>query len=169
MVQDPKPLPPKVGPDMDLERFIRIQDQPTAYGTEFERAIHEIREGRRINNWIWFIFPQLFSLDKQLNGRLYGIKSVDEAMAYLAHPILGPRLRRAAEAVLDSGEQNLSRLFGGEPGAVHFHASMTLFTWVCLGTDDEFFRRIMKKIWNGTWEERTFRILKNWEDETLKY
>lgn len=160
-----KPLPPRIGPDMDIERFVRIQDQSLQQETEYERAIRELRGGKKVSCWIWFIFPQVFGLGKQPNSRLYGIKSVDEAKAYLAHPILSPRLRAATEIVLENDEKDLNRLLGGELDAMKFRSSMTLFAWVSLGTENEFFLRAMKKLWGGSWDEKTLRILKKWEDE----
>lgn len=151
---------------MDLERFVRIQDQPLRQQeTQYERAIRELRQGRKVNHWIWFIFPQVFGLGSHPNSRLYGIKSVDEARAYLAHPVLGPRLRAATEAVLESGEKDLNRLFGAEIDAVKFRSSMSLFAWVSLRTDNEFYLQVMMKLWGGSWDEKTLRIIKKWEDE----
>ncbi|KUI57662.1 hypothetical protein VP1G_04945 [Cytospora mali] len=153
-------LPPKIGPDMDIERFVRVQDQPLQQETEYERAIRELQGGKKLNHWIWFIFPQVFGLGRQLNSRLYGIKSVDEAKAYLAHPVLGPRLRAATEAVLDSGEKDLVRLFGEELDAIKFKSSITLFAWISVGTGDDFYLRVLMMLWGGCWDEKTLRILK---------
>ncbi|ROW10424.1 hypothetical protein VMCG_01605 [Cytospora schulzeri] len=162
----PRYLPPKIGPDMDLERFVRIQDQHVLQReTQYERANRELREGRKVNHWIWFIFPQVFGLGNQPNSRLYGIKSVNEARAYLDHPVLGPRLRASTEIVLGSGEKNLRRLFGADIDAIKFKSSMSLFAWVSLGTENEFYLGVLQMLWGGSWDEQTLRIIKKWEDE----
>lgn len=160
-----KHLPPKIGPNFDLERFVRVQDQPLHQETQYQRAVRELRGGRKTSHWMWFIFPQVFGLGSQPNSRLYGIKSVVEAEAYLAHPVLGPRLRASTEVVLESGEKDLSRLFGGDLDAMKFKSSMSLFAWVSRGTDDEFYLRVVVKLWGGSWDEKTLRIIKRWGDE----
>ncbi|KAK7740715.1 hypothetical protein SLS53_005183 [Cytospora paraplurivora] len=157
-------LPPRIGPDMDLERFVRIQDQPVQQGTEYERAIRELQGGRKLNQWLWYIFPRVFGLGKHPNSRLYSIKSVEEARAYLAHPVLGPRLRAATEAVLRSGERDINRLFGGMSDANKFKSSMTLFAWVSLGSEDDFLIGVIEQLWDGSLDEKTLRILEEWED-----
>lgn len=149
---------------MDLERFVRVQDQRAQQETEYERAIREIQGGRRLSQWSWYIFPRVFGLGKHPNSRLYGIKSVEEARAYLAHPILGPRLRAAIGAVLESGERDINRLFGGTSDADKFKSSMTLFAWVSLGSEDDFLIEMMAELWDGNLDEKTLRILEEWED-----
>ncbi|ROW13908.1 hypothetical protein VPNG_03593 [Cytospora leucostoma] len=158
------PIPPRIGPDMDLERFVRIQDQPVQRETEYERAIREIRGGRILNQWLWYIFPRVFGLGRHPNSRLYGIKSVEEARAYLAHPVLGPRLRDAIEAVLESRERDIDRLFGGKSDANKFKSSMTLFAWVSLGSEDDFLIGVIEELWDGSLDEKTLRILEDLED-----
>ena len=78
----------------NLERFVEAQK------SEYDVALREIREGCKRSHWIWFVFPQMASLGFSYNARFYGISCLDEARAYLAHPILGKRLRQITEALL---------------------------------------------------------------------
>ena len=78
----------------DLRRFVRAQDN------DYAQALSEIRSGQKRTHWMWYIFPQIDGLAFSSTSRLYSIKSLDEARAYLEHPILGPRLLECAEAVL---------------------------------------------------------------------
>lgn len=157
--------PPRLLPNMDTERFVRIQDLKVIDGereTEYERAVRELREGKKRNDWVLFVFPRVSGLGKRINSIFYGIGSVEEARAYLEHPILGPRLHDATEAVLDSGEDDLSKLFGNADEASRFKSSMTLFAQVSLGTSDELFLRVIMRFWGGVRDENTVRIMESW-------
>ena len=78
----------------DLERFVQAQEQ------DYEQALSEIRAGRKRSHWMWYVFPQFDGLGVSSISRLYSIKSIPEAEAYLAHPVLGPRLLECANAAL---------------------------------------------------------------------
>jgi uncharacterized protein (DUF1810 family) len=105
----------------DLERFAAAQAQV------FPAALAELKAGRKRSHWMWFVFPQLKGLGHSPTAQFYGIDSLDEARAYLAHPLLGPRLREAAQAVLDGPEHDLHRLFGA-PDDAKFISCMSLFS-----------------------------------------
>jgi uncharacterized protein (DUF1810 family) len=105
----------------DLERFAAAQAQA------FPSALSELKAGRKRSHWMWFVFPQLKGLGHSPTAQFYGIDSLDEARAYLAHPLLGPRLREAAQAVLDGPEHDLHRLFGA-PDDAKFISCMSLFS-----------------------------------------
>jgi uncharacterized protein (DUF1810 family) len=107
----------------DLERFVR------AHATVYAEALGELLQGRKRSHWMWFVFPQLKGLGRSPTAEFYGIASLDEARAYLAHELLGPRLRHAAQVVLDGPEQDLRRLFGS-PDDAKFISSMSLFSHV---------------------------------------
>jgi uncharacterized protein (DUF1810 family) len=150
---------------MDIERFVRVMDLKVADGeqeTEYARAVRELQDGGKRSDWVLFVFPRVAGLGKHINSIFYGIGTMEEARAYLEHPILGPRLRDATEAVLDSGEDNLGKLFGNSHEASRFKASMTLFAQVCLGTQDELFLRVIMKFWGGLRDEKTLRIMESW-------
>lgn len=104
----------------NLERFITAQD-----GT-FHVAFQEVQAGRKQSHWMWFVFPQLRGLGHSPTAQHYGIASLDEARAYLGHPILGPRLANITKATLDCAGRSLHDLFG-TPDDMKFRSSMTLF------------------------------------------
>ncbi|MDQ2859227.1 MAG: DUF1810 domain-containing protein [Pseudomonadota bacterium] len=88
--------------------------------------MEELRAGRKRTHWMWFVFPQLKGLGLSPTARFYGISALDEATAYLQHPVLGPRLESAVSAVLFSPAASLNVLFGS-PDDLKFRSSMTLF------------------------------------------
>jgi uncharacterized protein (DUF1810 family) len=98
----------------------------SAQAGTFERAMAELRAGRKRTHWTWFVFPQLKGLGRSPTATFYGITSLDEATAYLEHPVLGPRLEMAVAAVQASPAPSLNALFGS-PDDVKFRSSMTLF------------------------------------------
>ena len=108
--------------DGDLERFLEAQD---AHGT-FGRALEELRAGRKTSHWMWFVFPQLRGLGRSPTAQHYGLTGLDEARAYLAHPVLGPRLRTCAQALLDLGTSDAEEVLG-QVDALKLRSSMTLF------------------------------------------
>lgn len=106
--------------DFDLARFV------TAQARDYDAACAELRAGRKTTHWIWYVFPQLAALGRSATAKHYGIASLDEARAYLAHPVLGPRLSQAAVAALASGERDPHRLFGS-PDDLKVRSCLTLF------------------------------------------
>lgn len=108
------------GDPFDLARFVSAQ------AGVFEAAIDELCAGRKRTHWMWFIFPQLKGLGQSPTAQFYGISALDEATAYLQHPVLGPRLDLAVSAVQSSPAASLHALFGS-PDDLKFRSSMTLF------------------------------------------
>ena len=104
----------------DLQRFVDAQDGI------FATALTELKAGRKRSHWMWFVFPQLRGLGLSSTARLYGLASLEEAAAYLAHPLLGVLLRQATLAVQDSPAASLNALLGS-PDDLKFRSSMTLF------------------------------------------
>ncbi len=104
----------------DLQRFASAQ------ASTFDTALDELRAGRKQSHWMWFIFPQLRGLGRSSTAQFYGITSLDEARRFLAHPLLGARLRLATEAVLAIKDRSLAQIFGS-PDDMKFQSSMTLF------------------------------------------
>lgn len=155
--------PPRLLPDFDVERFVRVQDLTDGeQETRYERAVRDIREDGKKGDWMLFVFPRVSGLGKNINSIFYGIGSIEEARAYLEHPILGPRLHVATEAVLESGEADLSKLFGNSDAASRFKSSMTLFAQVSLGTPEEVFLRVIMRLWGGLRHEKTLKIMESW-------
>src|SRR6186997_1519083 len=106
----------------DLERFVAAQD---AAGT-YERALGEIRRGRKSSHWMWFVFPQVAGLGRSEMAAHYAIADLAEARAYLDHPVLGSRLRECAQLVLESTVGSAEEIFGSVD-ATKLRSSMTLF------------------------------------------
>jgi uncharacterized protein (DUF1810 family) len=105
----------------DLQRFVEAQG-----GVVWESALAELIAGHKQSHWMWFVFPQARGLGRSAMAWRYGIASLDEARAYLAHPLLGPRLDRGADAVLHSGQPSLNAIFGS-PDDMKFISAMSLF------------------------------------------
>ncbi len=105
-----------------LERFVAAQDR----GGTYQRAVAELRAGAKVSHWMWFIFPQVAGLGMSAMSREYAISSAEEARAYLAHPVLGPRLRECARVVADTEGRTAEQVFG-YIDAVKLRSSMTLF------------------------------------------
>ena len=112
---------PEASDPYNLQRFL------TAHEGDFARACAELKAGRKETHWIWFIFPQMRGLGVSRTSDFYGIGSLAEAKAYLAHPQLGPRLEAATRLVLAHEGQPLLAIFG-TPDDKKFCSSMTLFS-----------------------------------------
>ena len=119
------------GDRFDLERFV------TAQAPVFETVLAELRAGRKRSHWMWFVFPQLSGLGRSSTARFYGISSVEEARAYLAHPVLGPRLELCTRIVLASESPSLHAIFGS-PDELKFRSCMTLFSRAADDADNPF-------------------------------
>jgi len=138
----------------DLERFVRAQE-----GVH-DRAVAELRSGRKYGHWMWFVFPQLEGLGSSATARRYAVSGAQEARAYLAHPLLGPRLREAAEAALHAGriEPALeARRLMGTPDDLKLRSSATLFAAVA--DDPAPFRALLDRYYDGQDDPRTLAIL----------
>jgi len=111
-----------VGDPYNLQRFVDVQDA----GGTYERAVAELRRGRKQSHWIWFIFPQIAGLGHSPTSKRFAISSLDEARAYLAHPVLGPRLAECTRILQEATEHDAGRVFGALD-AQKLRSSMTLF------------------------------------------
>lgn len=128
-----------------LERFL------TAQKYNYENALREITDGRKRTHWIWFVFPQLAVLGHSANAKYYGISGYDEAEAYLAHPILGARLREMTMALLHHrGESAIDIM--GDIDAVKVRSCMTLFDAV---SPDDIFQDVLDAFYGGTPDKKT--------------
>ena len=139
------------GDDHDLERFVSAQA-----GGVWQRAMAELTGGRKTGHWMWFIFPQVDGLGSSPTARFYAIASLAEARAYLAHPVLGPRLIEGAELVAASTTASAVALLGSID-AQKLHSSMTLF----LRADPAHpaFSRVIDRYFDGRVDAATDRIL----------
>ena len=133
-----------------LERFVPAQDGVHA------QALAELRAGRKRTHWMWFVFPQLAGLGLSPTAQHYGIRSLDEAQAYLGHPLLGPRLRACAHALLDLHGRSAEAVFG-YPDVLKLKSSMTLFAAV--PEADAVFAAVLDRYYGGARDPRTLRLL----------
>ena len=142
----------------DLKRFVAAQ------APIFDTALRELKAGRKQSHWMWFIFPQLRGLGHSSTARLYGIGSLAEARAYLAHRLLGPRLCLCAAVVLESNGRTLHDIFGA-PDDMKFRSSMTLFALID-PTDEKLFAGALDRWCDGRMDERTVALASPPDAET---
>ena len=107
---------------MDLERFVKAQNS----GGTYQRAVAELRNGRKTSHWMWFIFPQIAGLGRSAMAQAFAISDLAEAQAYLRHPMLGPRLVECAGIVASHRGLTAEQIFGGID-SIKLRSSMTLF------------------------------------------
>jgi uncharacterized protein (DUF1810 family) len=131
-----------VNDSFELARFVTAQQDRGTY----RAALGELRAGRKRSHWMWFVFPQLAGLGRSPTAQFYAIGSSAEARAYLAHPVLGPRLRECAAAVLAADATSAEAIFGGID-AVKLRSSMTLFC--CADPDEPLFRDVLDRYYDG--------------------
>jgi uncharacterized protein (DUF1810 family) len=136
----------RVTTSFDLERFVAAQEGVYA------GVLDELRRGRKVGHWIWFIFPQVAGLGRSAMSELYAISSLDEARAYLAHPVLGPRLRECAAVVLATTGRTALEIFGSID-AMKLRSSMTLFHRAA--PDDRVFAQVLERFYEGTPDDAT--------------
>lgn len=133
-----------------LERFIEPQEQ------DYEQAHKEIRNGRKVSHWIWYIFPQLRGLGKSYMSDYYGIRDLDEAKAFLQDPYLGKHLQKISEALLNLDNDNATQIMG-RPDDMKLKSSMTLFA--CADPENAVFEKVLEKFYNGHKDGRTLKML----------
>lgn len=133
-----------------LSRFLKAQEG------DYPQALAEIRAGWKRTHWMWYIFPQLDGLAFSATSKHFAIKSLDEARAYLAHPILGPRLLQCAEAVLAVEGRSAAEIFGS-PDDLKLRSCVTLFA--CVSPPGSVFERLLAKYYPGGRDDRTIELL----------
>jgi uncharacterized protein (DUF1810 family) len=131
----------------DLQRFVAAQDA----GGTYDRAAAELRAGRKTSHWMWFVFPQIAGLGYSPTSRTYAITSLDEARAYLAHPVLGPRLTECAAILAGLPGRSAEQIFGNLD-AQKLHSSMTLFS---RAADEPVFRQVLDRYFGGVPDAET--------------
>lgn len=135
----------------NLDRFVSAQ--LTAYA----EAMEEIRNGRKVGHWMWFIFPQLRGLGQSNMAWYYGIEDLDEAKAYLAHPVLGVRLREISVELLKLPESNVGMIFGWID-SMKLRSCMTLFA--IADESEPVFQQVLDKFYQGEMDAVTTGLLK---------
>ncbi len=126
-----------------LERFVDAQDS----GRTYQQAVEELGRGRKDSHWMWFVFPQVAGLGRSAMSQRYAISSLDEARAYLAHPVLGPRLAECAGIVATHEGNNAAVIFGSID-AQKLRSSMTLF--MRAAPEQLVFRQVLERYFDGS-------------------
>ena len=133
----------------DLSRFLKAQER------DYARALDEIRSGRKRSHWMWYIFPQIQGLGFSPTAQYYAIRNLQEARDYLAHPVLGARLKEIASALLDLNGLSASEIFG-YPDDLKLRSSMTLFRMADL--NEPVFLEVLEKYYDGKPDARTVEL-----------
>jgi uncharacterized protein (DUF1810 family) len=137
----------------DLARFVTAQDA----GGSYRSAATELRAGRKTTHWMWYVFPQIAGLGRSTTSQQYAIRSLDEARAYLAHPVLGPRLVECAGILTALSGWTAEAIFGGID-AMKLRSSMTLFRHA--GPDEPVFGSVLGQYFGGVPDPATERLLR---------
>ncbi len=135
----------------NLQRFVDAQ------ATAYRQVCEELRAGRKRSHWIWFIFPQMRGLGHSEMAQHYGVSSREEAEAYLAHPVLGARLRECTRLVVEVEGRSVDQIFG-DPDNLKFRSSMSLFA--SAAPDEPLFRQALQKYFGGQLDPNTVALLK---------
>jgi len=134
----------------DLSRFLFAQEDV------YDTALSELRRGRKETHWMWFVFPQLAGLGHSAMARRYAIRSLEEAAAYLAHPVLGPRLLGCCRAIISVEGRSASQIFG-DPDDLKLRSSMTLFSHVPNAPGE--FAQVLERYFGGIEDQKTMDLL----------
>ena len=134
----------------NLQRFLQAQDPV------FDRVQNELNNGHKRSHWMWFIFPQFAGLGGSEMSRRFAIRSREEALAYLEHPLLGARLRTCTQEVLNIRERSVARSFG-HLDDMKFHSSMTLFAQVA--DADSLFQQALNQYFHGILDDWTLSLM----------
>jgi uncharacterized protein (DUF1810 family) len=149
------PGDPRGGDPYGLGRFAAAQDAGGTYG----RAVAELRAGRKVSHWMWFVFPQLTGLGRSVTAQEYAISSLGEARAYLRHPVLGPRLAECARILTEATGRSAEQIFGALD-AQKLRSSMTLFLRADTeGPEGTLFAQVLSQYFDGQPDPATGRLL----------
>jgi uncharacterized protein (DUF1810 family) len=133
-----------------LERFIEAQ------APVYAQALAELQAGGKQSHWMWFVFPQIAGLGESPTARAFAIQSLAEARAYLAHPLLGQRLRECCQAMMNVRGRSAREVFGA-PDDMKFHSCLTLFAETA--PDEVLFYNLLEKYFDGDADEATLELL----------
>ena len=140
---------PRVPKEHSLERFVEIQE------LMFERALSEVKSGKKTTHWIWFIFPQLKGLGTSLKAQYFGIDNIEEATAYIQHSVLVNNLRTITTTLLELDGYSANDIFS-ELDSMKVRSSMTLFDVV---SPNDVFAKVLDKYYNSSRCELTLKML----------
>ncbi|WP_020607238.1 DUF1810 domain-containing protein [Spirosoma spitsbergense] len=134
----------------ELKRFLDAQSD------DYNRALGEIRNGKKQSHWMWYIFPQIAGLGYSETAKFYALRDLEEAHAYLEHPVLGSRLIEIAQALLAIEGKTANQILGS-PDDLKLHSCMTLFSRVAPA--DPVFTAVLERYYNGIPDQRTLALL----------
>ena len=134
----------------DLSRYVTAQQR------DYQSALTEIKNGKKVSHWMWYIFPQLKGLGRSYTSDFYGIENLDEAKAFLQDPYLGKNLQEIAAALLELDNDNATQIMG-RPDDMKLKSSMTLFA--CADPENAVFEKVLEKFYNGHKDRRTLKML----------
>ena len=134
----------------ELDRFIRAQEY------NYSDALKEIKNGKKISHWMWYVFPQIKGLGKSDTAKWYAIKDLQEARDYLNNEILSNRLEQVCKALLDLDCNDAYKIFGS-PDDMKLKSSMTLFE--IAAPENKIFKRVLDKYFNGERDQKTIEII----------
>ena len=138
-------------PGQGLDRFVTAQE------AVYPQVLAELRDGRKRSHWMWFIFPQLIGLGRSATANYFAIRDREEAREYLAHPVLGARLRECTETLLALPGLSIDTILGF-PDNLKFRSCMTLFA--ALSETDSVFERALARFCGGQADQRTLELLR---------
>jgi len=133
----------------DLDRFVQAQDR------QYAQSLAELKAGRKTSHWIWFVLPQLRGLGRSATAREYGLAGRTEAQAYLAHPLLGARLRECVQTMLAHTDRSAVSILG-DIDALKFRSCLTLFDAI---SDERLFRQALDAFYGGELDAATLALL----------
>lgn len=136
----------------NLNRFLEAQEE------DYELALSEIKSGRKINHWMWYIFPQFKGLGFSQTSKFYEIIDLNEAKEFLNHPILGSRLREISTALLQLKGHDANKIFGS-PDDLKLKSCMTLFNFID-EKENRVFKKVLDKFFNGQLDNKTINLIK---------
>lgn len=150
-----------IGDPFDLQRFVDAQAR------DYATALAELQRGRKRSHWIWYVLPQLRGLGLSGNSRYYGIGSLDEARAYLAHPVLGARLRECVAAIAGHRDTDIAAILGALD-AMKYQSCLTLFKAAAGATaaDSSLFGEALRDAFGGREDARTAAMLRGGDERT---
>lgn len=135
----------------DLERFVKMQER------DYEMALRELKNGRKQNHWIWYIFPQVKGLGTSGNANFFGIEDAEEAKLYLEHEVLGKRLLEITRVLYELDSTDPRIVMDSGIDAMKLKSSMTLFDYV--SGDEKIFSKVLDKYYGGQKDYKTIKIL----------
>ncbi|WP_372895733.1 DUF1810 domain-containing protein [Stieleria sp.] len=151
----PTPPPDANDDPFDLARFVSAQRDC------YEQVLSELRRGQKRSHWMWFVFPQLRGLGFSSTAQFYGISGIDEARAYLSHPLLGDRLIECCQAMLSVRDRTATEILG-QPDDLKLCSCATLFGSVA--ADDSVFQQVLERYFDGKADPRTLQLLRTTGD-----